>query len=401
MQKWRCGWCLACGILLMTGCESSTTPNAPQAAAPVVAPPPTDAAATVTAFVTAMKDGKVEHAYDLLPASYQKDVDGVVHEFASQMDSEIWSAGFGVLSKSAGVLKAKKDLLISMAAQPGRETQNEKMAQHWDSLVTGLERLTASDLSEIEKVKTNSTRDLLQKGVGPLAKAVVSMATVRTQDGTATAADLDQIKAEMVESGDTTAKVKVTSPGKKEPEVVEFTKVEGKWIPKSMADKWAENMTKTREQIQAIDQDAIAAQKPKILQLATTANGVLDEMMKAETPEQIQQAAFPLLLQGMMMGNQMGAPKPKTTKPAAGQVTITIAQDLSDADQEKFEVVLKGLVEDSGNRTITTTKVDGKTIVTAGPVVDVGDFAKKLTVAKELEIDAENRAITVERIEFE
>lgn len=402
MRKWRYGWCLVAGVLLLSGCSSSTTPSTPDAAVPALnAAPPADAAATVTTMAAAMKDGKVEVAYDMLPASYQKDVDGLIHDFAGRMDAEIWSAGFGVLSKSAGLLKAKKELLISMAQQPGKEEQTEKMKTHWDSLVSGLEKLAASDLAEVEKLKTSSARDLLQKGVGPLAKSLVAMATVRNADGTMSAADLDQIKAELVEPGDTTAKVKITSPGKPEPETVEFVKVEGKWIPKTLADKWSENIAQAKQQIAAVDPDQLAAQKPKVMQLVGTTNGVLDEMMKAESAEQIQQAAFPLLLQAMMMGSQMGPMGAPKSKPATGgQATIMIAQELSDQEQQTLELVLKDLVEDSGNRSITMAKADGKTIVTVAPVADVTELAKKLTVAKELEVDAEKGVISVQKIEL-
>jgi hypothetical protein len=398
---------LVCSLLLLSGCAANTpTTDSPSAVAPTaVLSPPSDAGATVTAFAAAMKDGRIEQAYDLLPASYQKDVDGVVHEFAGQMDGEIWSAGFGVLSNGATVLKTKKDLLISMASQPGKEEQVELMKKHWDVLVEGVEKLATSDLAEIQKVKTKPARELMQQGVGPLVKALMSMGTVRTQDGTTTIADLQQITTEVLESSDTTAKVKITTKGKAEPETVEFAKVEGKWIPKSMADEWAGNIAKAREQIKAIDPDAIAAQKPKVMQFITTANGVLDEMNKAETAEQIQQAAFPLVLQAMMMGSQMGPmggpTKPRTSAPAAAGITITIAKDLTDEEQEKFELVLKELVDDSDNRSITMATVDGKTIVTVSPVGDIEIFAKKLTVAKELEVDADGRAITIQKMEFE
>ncbi len=412
MSGWRYGWCLTCGLLLVSGCGSpANTPDAPQGTSTVsFTPPPADAAAAVTALAAAMRDGKVEQAYDLLPASYQSDVDRLVHEFAGQMDPEIWSAGFGVLGKATGLLKAKKDLLLSMADQPGKEAQTEKLAANWDGLVSGLEKFVASDLSEVDRLKSRSARELLQAGVGPLAKVLVSMATVNSQDGAATpatsvtAADFDKVKAEVLEATDSTATVKITSPAKAEPEIVEFAKVEGKWIPKTMADTWAENISKAREQIKAIDPDAISAQKPKILQMVTTMNGVLDQMMKAEKPEEIQAAMAPLFVQAMMMGLPLGGnakPQTKATNRPSGRVTLIVTQTLSAEDQEKLEVAIKELIDDSSMRKITTTKVNGRTILSVSPVADIDAFAKKLTVAKELEIDTDKNVITIEKIEFE
>ncbi len=189
------------GLLFVCGCG---TPAAPPVASGDLAPAgvggaPADAAATVKTATKALRDGNVEVAYDLLPASYQKDIDDLVHDFAGRMDSEVWEAGFSTLGKAAEVLKVKKELLLSMIPkQPGKEMEAERLAANWDDLAIALEKLAASDLSRIQKLESTPARELLRSGLGPLAKTVVSIATVRTQDGVTTAADLDKVTAEVV-----------------------------------------------------------------------------------------------------------------------------------------------------------------------------------------------------------
>ncbi len=392
------------GLAFVGGCGSpSSPPGSPPAALTAgmgTAAAPADAAATVTASAKAVRDGKLDQAYDLLPASYQKDIDGLVHQFAGQMDSEVWEAGFGSLSKAADLLKVKKELLLSMIPkQPGKEAQTEQLAGHWDELAMGLEKFATSDLSNVTNLQTMPARDLLQKGVNPLAKAVASMAAVQSQGQAASLADLDKITAEVVTSTESTASVKITSPNKPEPETVEFAKVEGKWIPKSMADDWAKNMESARNQLKASGGDAITANKPKILQFIKTLDGVLDQMKTAENAEQLQQAAFPLVLQAMMMQGQMGGAGSKPQPPAA-QVTITVGHELTEEQETKLFAVLKDLVASEETST-TSAKVDGKTIITVSPVDDVEAFAKKLTVAQEVEVDADGRTITVGKIVFD
>lgn len=391
------------GLMLVCGCGS---PAAPPVTSDKLAPaevkaPPADAATTVKTFAGALRDAKVDVAYDLLPASYQKDIDGVVHDFATKMDSEVWEAGFGTVGKAAGLLKVKKELLLSMIPkQPGNEIQSQQLTANWDGLANGLEQLAQSDLSRIQKLESTPTRELLVTGVGPLVKALVSIATVRTQDGVTSFAELDKVTAEVLTSTDSTASVKITSPSKPEPQTVEFAKVDGKWIPKSLADEWPSSMEKLREQLKAFDADTITTNKPQILQTFKTVDGVLEQMKSAENPEQIQQAAFPLILQAMMMQGQMNAGRPKP-KPTASQVTITVTQELSDDDQTKLNAVLKTLVDDSTALSTTSAIVDGKTIVTVGPVANVDEFAKKLSIAKDIEVDADGRTISISKIEFE
>ncbi len=401
LRRWMC---VGLGFAFVCGCGS---PAAPPVSSGELAPAgieatPADAAAAVMAAAKAMRDGKIEAAYDLLPASYQKDIDGLVHDFAGRMDREVWETGFSTIGKAAGLLKAKKELLLSMVPkQPGNESQTEQLIANWDGLASGLEQFAASDLSRIEKLESAPARDLLKSGIGPMAKVVVSMATVRTQDGAATLADLDKVKAEVVSTTESTASVKITSPNKPEPETVEFAKVEGKWIPKSLADDWASHMEKAREQLKAVDADTITANKPQILQVLKTVDGVLDEMKKAETPEQIQQAAFPLILQAMMMQGQMGGGAKPKPEPTAAQVTITVGHVLTDEDQTKLTALLKTLVDESAALSTSFALVDDKTIITVSPVDDVAEFAKKLSIAKEVEVDEDARTISVGKIEFE
>lgn len=381
-----------------TGPESLSTADADQAAAPA------DAAAAVTAAASAMRDGKLEHAYDLLPASYHKDIDGLVHEFADQMDADVWDATFGVLGKATSLLKTKKELLLSMLPkQPGAETQTAALADKWDGLAGGLEQLVTSDLSELSKLRSTTTRSVLQKGVGPLMKELVALSAVVSPPGAPSLADLDKVRAEVVTSTDSAATVKITSPNQAEPETVEFAKVEGKWIPKSFADEWAANIEKARENLKSVGGDALTASKPQILQVLKSVDGALDQMLTAETPEQIQAATFSLVPAAMMMSGmqgQMSGASPSKSKPAP-QVTITVAQELSDDELTKLGDVLKDLVDDTAPLSTTSAKLDGKTIITVKPVADVAAFVEKLTIAKDAEVDEDNRSINASKLAFE
>lgn len=405
MMELRLGMCIGLVLVFVCGCGTPVAPPvaSDDLAAASVEPAPADAAATVTAFAKAVRDGKVEAAYDLLPTSYQKDIDGVVHDFATRMDSEVWETGFNTLGKAAEVLNTKKELLLSMVPQQqGREADVEKLKTNWDALAGGLAQLAASDLSRIQKLESTPARELLRQGIGPLLKTLATIATVRTQDGATSFADLDQVKAEIVTSTESTASVKITSPHKPEPETVDFAKVDGKWIPKSMADDWATNMEKVREQVQDLDVDTLALNKPQILKVFKTVDGVLEQMKTAETAEEIQGASFALLPVAMMMANmqnQMGVANTKS-KPA-NHVTIIVTQELSEGDQSKLNDFLKPLVDDTEALSTTSSLTNGKTVVMVKPVANVAEFAEKLTIAKEVEIDEQTRIINVGRIEFE
>ena len=50
--------------------------------------------------------------WEALPASYQKDVHGLLTEFSAKMDPQIWDNGFATAQKLVRVLEEKKEYLL-------------------------------------------------------------------------------------------------------------------------------------------------------------------------------------------------------------------------------------------------------------------------------------------------
>ena len=50
----------------------------------------------ITAPIKALEENNPKLIWDMLPASYQKDLNGLVQAFAKEMDAELWDAGLGV-----------------------------------------------------------------------------------------------------------------------------------------------------------------------------------------------------------------------------------------------------------------------------------------------------------------
>ena len=48
----------------------------------------------ITTPIQALEDNNPSLLWDMLPASYQKDLNGLVQSFAKEMDAELWDAAF-------------------------------------------------------------------------------------------------------------------------------------------------------------------------------------------------------------------------------------------------------------------------------------------------------------------
>lgn len=294
------------------------TPAAGSAAKPAT-PAPAPAPATADAAMKALMDGiiakKPQAAWDFLPASYQKDVTGLVQEIGGKVDAELYNKAFAVLNKALGVLKTKKDFLLKspMVAQalqnpmlpPGAVEKN------WDAVVTMLGTLAASELSKAENLKSLDVGKFLSGTGAQLMGQGFDLAKAAGQDPTAALAGF---KAEIVKTEGDKATVKITAPGGGTPKDEEFVKVEGKWIPAEMAAEWKQEMEKAKSELGAIPAQ-MAEAKAMAMPVLTQVEGTLDKLAAANS-----QAEFDAALMGALaaMGGPGGAaPAPMGDAPAA------------------------------------------------------------------------------------
>ena len=180
-RRWMRWTCLGLTALLW-GCGAKTPVPETKPVAPGVAPvssasggarPETGALATSTQKVdsdsalaavrktlSAIERGDLAGAYDFLPPGYQSDVDGLVHEFATRMDAEVWTRLFGTLRKSVTVLRTKKAFILELDLFANRP-EYEPMRKHWDEAVTLLDQFATSKLGDLETLKQSGAKSLL------------------------------------------------------------------------------------------------------------------------------------------------------------------------------------------------------------------------------------------------
>ena len=71
----------------------------------------------VTTPLKALEEKNPKLIWDMLPASYQKDLNGLVQTFAKEMDAELWDAGFELVGGIGELLTEKKELIAEMLSE--------------------------------------------------------------------------------------------------------------------------------------------------------------------------------------------------------------------------------------------------------------------------------------------
>jgi hypothetical protein len=104
--------------------------------------------------------------------------------------------------------------------------------------------------------------------------------------------DLAKVDAKLVSSAGDTASVELTKPdGTKE--TVELTRVEGKWVPKDMADQWASKIGEAQAALAGMQ--IKPEEKQQAMMITGMASGMIDTFLNAKT-----QADFDAAINGVL-----------------------------------------------------------------------------------------------------
>jgi len=293
MNKIHCtSMALLAFALISAGCGSQKAPA-----------PAATADAAFHNLTSAIESNDLHGAWHFLPESYQADANGLLHEFAGKMDKGLWDAGTGTFKKVEEVLRTKKDLILQneMLAQfPGKS----ELEENYDHLVNILGILKNSDLMDLEKlanadlgrILSTTGKNLMNEAAKMDVKG--SMEIPGLSDLKETQSEMANMKAELISEEGDEAVVRITGDDDHDAEV-DFVRVEGKWIPKDLADEWPQMIQEARAGLQEIGQIP-PAERQQIMMGINMVNGVLDQMLAAETPEDMQNVLAGVM--GMMMG---------------------------------------------------------------------------------------------------
>ena len=282
-------------------------PTAP--VAPAAADTP-DAAAR--ALQASMEAGELRAVWDALPSTYQRDVNDLVHTFAANMDADLWRSGTGLVRKAIRVLKEKKEFILQQPALAASPVDTTPMVENWDPIVGVLETIAASDLADLEKLKTldvgvflDGTGKKIAEQLAALAKAADDKKLSLTEFpgipvDAMPLAGIGTAKFSTVKIEGDAATLRIENDGKTEEE--EVVRVDGKWLPKKMVDQWSEQMQSAKTALTTQMPENLKKNKMAVVVPMQLILGVLDQLLatktKAEFDQVIQQVMQTFAPQG-------------------------------------------------------------------------------------------------------
>ncbi len=417
-KRYQSFWVLGLGLLLgwfLAGCGAAKTQTPPGPAestaapktgadpvespaipaesgenSPAVALVPTatngTAESTFQQVLVAFQEGRLEAVFDFLPPSHQAEVEQLLQAFADKMDPELWSELFQLLNKSANLLKSKKELILSLDGVK-KLPQIDAIKPYWEGITNGLRDAATSDIADLKQLKRANTRQLLAAGSRLLAGmqlpsfADIEVTTVQATDEQATLSYRDAKNAA--------------------PKQVEFVRVEGKWLPQSIATGWPVAMADAKARLAELPSQ-LAILKPEALRQMSSIAGMLDQLQGAKTKDEFSAAAVPLVFT-VAFGAQMAqqAIEEAATTPRQGNaVHLIINRELTDGELTRLKTaVFDSLGDSAANTDYEFIPNDGKTRCRFVPITDLPGL---LTVLKthfegtSVRFDAETKTIFVD-----
>jgi hypothetical protein len=261
-------------LFLAVGCkEKSSAEKGKEALKAAAAAVPDSADKVVLEAVKAVNEGNYVLIYAMLPDSYQADLQAMYKKLADKVDAEMYGKIWALLDKAFAAVKKNKDKLAEAGMFPkemldqGLTTAEQVFTLAKELKLNDATAMKGLDIAGFLAENGKKLHDFGWKTAEAFQKEEVAMA--KQMMGT--------IKAELKETKENEATVAITMGDKTKDEV--FVKVEGKWIPKEMAEEWP----KFKEEANKGIDEAIAQldkNKDKINEMLTQADAAVTAFEK-------------------------------------------------------------------------------------------------------------------------
>ena len=280
------------------------------------------AAATVEYFKLKFQEGDLGKVWSLLPKSYQTDINTLSHDFAKNVDKDVYNKITSVLGKLNNALTEKKDVyaetIYSFAQNnPTGPKSQAEVAKGIEGLTNTLTALLSSDLASVEKLEKIDMGQFMQETASPLLKKLQdALATSGNDDVAFLKATMDSLKIDVLSAAEDTTKLKLTvtdaKTQKEDPKEVAFTKVEGKWVPSDMAKDWAKGVADAKAGIESMSSPQAQQNKMQTMMMLSMIEGMADQMGVVNSKEDVM-----ALIQNSPLGAMM---MPKAPQPPAVEI---------------------------------------------------------------------------------
>jgi hypothetical protein len=389
-----------------TNAGAKEEPNEAAREPRLAGPAPGSPEATVRSVLDGLRNNGPVVLWESLPASYRRDLNDLVHEFAAEMDPQVWERMFATASRLLEVLRAKKDLSVPWLAQlpPVRAagpTNEEDLSAAYDELLRMLALVIESEIGDLEQLKTIDVGRYIERTGTAFMEQMSDWSRLSPDDPFQNEFKqwLADVKIAPVSRQGDKAVLKITAAdalGEPIERDWEFVRIEGKWVPAAWAAVWDERIAEARQTLERFASETVAQSKPVVLRRLDEVNAVLGELEGAQTPGEFQLLMAEKVVAPMMLAVQGTAAKPTPARSPANETSsaeVVIRGELT----SEIRGELQRKLSEAGDAIVGVPRVgDGEVRFQVVPIGDVEDYARKLDFLRVIKVDRQKRVVTAE-----
>jgi hypothetical protein len=194
--------------------------------------------AAVHAMIGGLQRGHPDALWDALPASYQNDLNNLVRMSARRLNPDAWRWFLLIVGKGVVVVRSHTKNITADAASTEEDGQGQRRARAFEALATLLERISMSGPNLLDRMKTVDLGEMLRADGRRFAPDLAPLFEIIDDKLPQMLRKLLQVSVTLKESATDTAVLEMGFDETDGTEI-EFVRVEGKWIPRCLAERWA------------------------------------------------------------------------------------------------------------------------------------------------------------------
>ena len=256
--------------------------------------PKQNAQETAVAFSQAVETAQLKKAWDLLPPTYQSDIEALTSYFATEVDPKKYDRFIEILGKYEKAFSEKKEIFAELIydhnkSKVGGPESKEDVLKGIESIAAILAAIQSSDLSSVERLKA---MDYDKFWAGSASKLLNDLKTITESS---TAKNLDGLKAlftkanfELLSEQGDVSKLNMTyktKDGEEQSEELLMSSFEGKWVPFEMAQGWDKEMAQIKADIDQLVGKGSKESAGMVSMFLGMADYMANEMLKVESLE--------------------------------------------------------------------------------------------------------------------
>jgi hypothetical protein len=267
-------------LVLATSCKRASTAS--------VASTPAEAVKTI---VQRLENSEPQALWEAMPPSYQAELRELIGTFCVHMDGEVYDRAFRILKKGVRVLKEKQESFCKSPVALSMPMLENLMGSRWNSMVSLLDSIATSDAATLDSLRRMDPGRFLET-TGHEVMALSdqmgrqSARSPRSNPWQKLREALDAAHVQFQPTGQNQGWLKFGSTTNTALKDVELVRVDGKWLPKSMAEAWKAQITKAREGLARLDAPESKKMKPMVSLVMGAIETALDSLLRARTQKE-------------------------------------------------------------------------------------------------------------------